>query len=213
MAMSKYVRDVIALRENVLIRLLSINNENTSLVSSYIPHIRQNQRRSTRSAILSIKRFWWTARAFSSQSHRSRAAHERERAWVRYQRAYSLSEVRVHIPSEGMRPLADLALPRKSLGEQRTNSCSQPREGNIVSSSSCFSSSGSAWIISRGRECTDTRDPRAHVHARASSTILRAFIDHCVPAGVNPEPYLVSWLADSRIFPIPFHQAGVKGRL
>jgi len=54
--------------------------------------------------------------------------------------------------------------------------------------------------------------PRVHGHPRARA-ILRAFIDHCVPAGVNPEPYLVSWLADSRIFPIPFHQAGVKGRL
>lgn len=45
-----------------------------------------------------------------------------------------------------------------------------------------------------------------------SSRILRTFIDHYIPAGVNFSTYLVSWLASSKIFSIPFHCNG-KGRL
>lgn len=98
------------------------------------------------------------------------------------------------------------------------------RKENIVQSSECrFSSRPQDHL---DREYTNTRNPVCvciHSHipddemilarrtGKPPSKILRTFIDHYIPAGVNFSTYLVSWLVGSKIFPIPFHHDG-KGR-
>lgn len=134
----------------------------------------------------------------------------------------------VHISLPEAYPRRRRPFPRKSLDGQRKSSYSARKENIVWCWERRTSRPGSS------REYTDTCDwpvcarsrtasrmhTRTHAHhddgvilargGRPPSRILRAFIDHYIAAPGSTSAYLVSRLAGSKIFPIPFHQGGKR---